>query len=76
MPSLASQKPVKGKLLNVEVAVLATSAVLLLIYAHLLLVETMLHLKTACRCFLGDLNLSMWVADFFIFFFSNGSRRF
>lgn len=64
MLSLAIQKAVKGKLLNVEVAVLATLVVVLLIYVHLLFAKTTLHLKTACRCFLRDLNLSMWVVFF------------
>lgn len=72
MPSLAIQKAVKGKLCNVEVAVLATLAVLLLIYVHLLLVETTLRLKTVCRCFLGD--LCGWCVFVFVFF--NSSRRF
>lgn len=53
MLSLAIQKAVKWKLLNVEVAVLATLVVLLLIYVHLLLVEITLHLKTAADAFWG-----------------------
>lgn len=74
MPSLAIQKAVKGKLLNVEVAVLAILAVLLLIYVHLLLADTTLRLKTACRCVLENLNFSMWMRVFVCFL--NSSRRF
>lgn len=72
--SLAIQKAVKGKLLNVEVAVLAILAGLLLVYVHLLLADTTVRFKTACRCVLENLNFSMWMRVFVCFL--NSSRRF
>lgn len=53
MLSLAIQKAVKWKLLNVELAVLATLAALLLIYVYLFLADITLHLKNAADAFWG-----------------------
>lgn len=65
MPSLAIQEIVKGKLLNVEAAVLAILVVLLLTYVHLLLAGTILHFKKLlAEAFFEDLNLSVCLFRF------------